>query len=105
MSLCGFPSIRGHGISTFITLQFRKAQKFEAEVLDSCGNGGEGGIRTLGTLLEYGALAKRCFRPLSHLTSFFFYHAEGMDSGQSETVDRAVSLENFLRKPAEKLRG
>ena len=32
-------------------------------------NGGEGGIRTLGTLLEYGALAKRCFRPLSHLTS------------------------------------
>jgi hypothetical protein len=30
---------------------------------------GEGGIRTLGTLLEYGALAKRCFRPLSHLTS------------------------------------
>lgn len=31
-------------------------------------NGGEGGIRTLGTLLEYGALAKRCFRPLSHLT-------------------------------------
>ncbi len=31
--------------------------------------GGEGGIRTLGTLLEYGALAKRCFRPLSHLTN------------------------------------
>ena len=30
--------------------------------------GGEGGIRTLGTLLRYGALAKRCFRPLSHLT-------------------------------------
>jgi len=32
---------------------------------------GEGGIRTLGTLLEYGALAKRCFRPLSHLTLVF----------------------------------
>src|SRR5437763_810655 len=32
-------------------------------------NGGEGGIRTLGTLLGYGALAKRCFRPLSHLTN------------------------------------
>ena len=31
--------------------------------------GGEGGIRTLGTLLRYGALAKRCFRPLSHLTN------------------------------------
>ena len=29
---------------------------------------GEGGIRTLGSLLGYGALAKRCFRPLSHLT-------------------------------------
>ena len=34
---------------------------------DYQGNG-EGGIRTLGTLLGYGALAKRCFRPLSHLT-------------------------------------
>jgi hypothetical protein len=29
---------------------------------------GEGGIRTLGTLLGYGALAKLCFQPLSHLT-------------------------------------
>jgi hypothetical protein len=29
---------------------------------------GEGGIRTLGALLELGALAKLCFRPLSHLT-------------------------------------
>ena len=29
---------------------------------------GEGGIRTLDTLLGYDALAKRCFRPLSHLT-------------------------------------
>jgi hypothetical protein len=29
---------------------------------------GEGGIRTLGTLLRYSALAKRRFRPLSHLT-------------------------------------
>jgi hypothetical protein len=32
------------------------------------GKRGEGGIRTLGSLLDYGALAKRCFRPLSHLT-------------------------------------
>jgi hypothetical protein len=31
-------------------------------------NTGEGGIRTLGTLLRYNALAKRRFRPLSHLT-------------------------------------
>gem|GEM_PF-4577631 len=29
---------------------------------------GETGIRTLGTLLGYNALAKRRFRPLSHLT-------------------------------------
>jgi hypothetical protein len=29
---------------------------------------GEGGIRTLGSLLGYDALAKRCFQPLSHLT-------------------------------------
>lgn len=36
--------------------------------LDGVDSGGEGGIRTLGTLLGYGALAKRCFRPLSHLT-------------------------------------
>ena len=34
-----------------------------------CRRYGEGGIRTLGSLLDYGALAKRCFRPLSHLTS------------------------------------
>src|SRR5437764_13077146 len=34
--------------------------------------GGEGGIRNLGTLLGYGALAKRCFRPLSHLTKIGF---------------------------------
>jgi hypothetical protein len=31
-------------------------------------NTGEAGIRTLGTLLGYNALAKRRFRPLSHLT-------------------------------------
>jgi hypothetical protein len=30
---------------------------------------GEAGIRTLGTLLGYNALAKRRFRPLSHLTN------------------------------------
>jgi hypothetical protein len=41
--------------------------------------GGEGGIRTLGTLLGYGALAKRCFRPLSHLTKF---GRENMTSNQ-----------------------
>ena len=29
---------------------------------------GEGGIRTHGTLLEYGHLANACFQPLSHLS-------------------------------------
>ena len=38
------------------------------EALGLIGVGGEGGIRTLGALLELGALAKLCFRPLSHLT-------------------------------------
>jgi hypothetical protein len=33
-------------------------------------NTGEAGIRTLGTLLGYNALAKRRFRPLSHLTKY-----------------------------------
>ena len=37
---------------------------------------GEGGIRTLGTLLGYGALAKRCFRPLSHLTNWLREYGE-----------------------------
>src|SRR5205823_1126151 len=39
-------------------------------------DGGEGGIRTLGTLLGYGALAKRCFRPLSHLTNWLREYGE-----------------------------
>jgi hypothetical protein len=38
---------------------------------------GEGGIRTLGTLLGYGALAKRCFRPLSHLTKIILRRQYG----------------------------
>ena len=42
------------------------------------GAGGEGGIRTLGSLLDYGALAKRCFRPLSHLTNAVEYGGDEM---------------------------
>ena len=41
---------------------------FQSESLRFSEGTGEGGIRTLGSLLGYGALAKRCFRPLSHLT-------------------------------------
>src|SRR5436853_5802958 len=40
----------------------------KARSLPNLKHGGEGGIRTLGSLLGYGALAKRCFQPLSHLT-------------------------------------
>ena len=35
-------------------------------------NGGEGGIRTRGTLLRFTSLAKKRFRPLSHF-SFYRY--------------------------------
>jgi hypothetical protein len=45
-----------------------KSLPFRRETLFDTLESGEGGIRTLGTLLGYGALAKRCFRPLSHLT-------------------------------------
>ena len=31
--------------------------------------GGDGGIRTLDTLLRYAALAKRCLQPLGHVSS------------------------------------
>jgi hypothetical protein len=42
---------------------------------------GEAGIRTLGTLLGYNALAKRRFRPLSHLTK----HESPEYSGRGRT--------------------
>jgi hypothetical protein len=48
----------------------------ESERLPRLEHGGEGGIRTLGTLLGYGALAKRCFRPLSHLTNWLREYGE-----------------------------
>ena len=51
-----------------------------AEIQRPLRAGGEGGIRTLGTLLEYGALAKRCFRPLSHLTNRFREYGVGRSS-------------------------
>src|SRR6266478_3204627 len=46
-------------------------------------HGGEGGIRTLGTLLGYGALAKRCFRPLSHLTNWLREYGEQLPIANS----------------------
>ncbi len=50
-----------------VRVSTREIKHRTSNVQHPIGNG-EGGIRTLGTLLGYGALAKRCFRPLSHLT-------------------------------------
>src|SRR6185437_12533286 len=46
----------------------RRSDVIHPDALACTPKTGEGGIRTLGSLLGYGALAKRCFRPLSHLT-------------------------------------
>ena len=48
----------------------RRSDVIHPDALACTPKTGEGGIRTLGSLLGYGALAKRCFRPLSHLTKF-----------------------------------
>ena len=50
---------------------------------------GEGGIRTPGSLLDYGALAKRCFRPLSHLTKVKGKYTRKARGGQVSLVDLA----------------
>jgi hypothetical protein len=52
---------------------------------------GEGGIRTLGTLLRYNALAKRRFRPLSHLTK---RKAKGYTREQHRQINNAASAGN-----------
>ena len=62
-------------------------------------NGGEGGIRTLGSLLDYGALAKRCFRPLSHLTNVggrdYMIRVAGVKCGKRNVF--ALGGENWER--------
>jgi hypothetical protein len=50
------------------TIANRNRRGNKSKIANRQRNGGEGGIRTLGSLLGYGALAKRCFQPLSHLT-------------------------------------
>jgi hypothetical protein len=58
-----------------ISVEGQQRQKIDIPILLRFGKiqaqaqTGEGGIRTLDTLLGYGALAKRCFQPLSHLTN------------------------------------
>ena len=51
---------------------------------------GEGGIRTLGSLLGYGALAKRCFRPLSHLTKICSHGTHAYDYGSESRISRRI---------------
>ena len=55
---------------------------------------GEGGIRTLGSLLDYGALAKLCFRPLSHLTRFLPLAQTGKHEAQAIAQREAGSIKN-----------
>jgi molybdopterin molybdotransferase len=60
---------RLHNVSLNAQPAFAKATAWQAsDVEHRIRETGEGGIRTLGSLLGYGALAKRCFQPLSHLT-------------------------------------
>ena len=56
---------------------------------------GEGGIRTLGTLLGYGALAKRCFRPLSHLTKNSPEYREEMSIANTD-LRRVLAISSEL---------
>jgi hypothetical protein len=53
---------------------------------------GEGGIRTLGSLLSYGALAKRCFQPLSHLTKICSHQTLRMGDYRRESrISRRIA--------------
>jgi hypothetical protein len=60
--------------------------------------GGEGGIRTLGALLELGALAKLCFRPLSHLTIQGQKHGISGDSRKTSNAE-SQGLAGFPTTP------
>ena len=62
---------------------------------------GEGGIRTLGTLLGYGALAKRCFRPLSHLTNKLAEYGEEIPIANLDILGRASAVGKADSLPSE----
>ena len=65
---------------------------------------GEAGIRTLGTLLRYNALAKRRFRPLSHLTKICGAKAISRKRGASnETFGSDPPRRNHNRKSSSSL--
>jgi hypothetical protein len=62
---------------------------------------GEGGIRTLGTLLGYGALAKRCFRPLSHLTNKLAEYGEEIPIANLDILGRGSAVGKADSFPSE----
>src|SRR4029453_7391631 len=61
---------------------------------------GEGGIRTLGSLLGYGALAKRCFRPLSHLTKICSHGTRHLPSLQASAWQAGAWLQTRVENIA-----
>ena len=65
---------------------------------------GEGGIRTLGSLLGYGALAKRCFRPLSHLTKICSHGSRHLPSLQGSRMASRRVATDASREYREELR-
>jgi hypothetical protein len=65
----------------------------------SGGRNGEGGIRTRGTFKGYNALAKRRFRPLSHLTRKDRRYKRRRGKA-SKGKDRSIEI-GFLRRPDE----
>ena len=77
----------GHALQRFVRTVLRRPLLVRVNRWFTGETSGEGGIRTLGTLLEYGALAKRCFRPLSHLTllsQYLLWRGEKRQSGNCE---------------------
>lgn len=52
-----------------------------ARQLGEITNGREDGIRTHGTLLKYDALARRWFKPLTHLSRYFFLNVKEQMAG------------------------
>lgn len=70
------------------------------------GRNGQGGIRTLGTLLGHASLAKKCFRPLSHLTlSKNVGSANGWKTGADEKDARGGAGRQLLFCLPRKKRG
>ena len=62
LALCASPSsVASLPSSNFVLIPSRSISTCVA-------SGGDGGIRTLGTLLRFASLAKKYFRPLSHVS-------------------------------------